>query len=458
MSSSEDDVDNPPPLIPRTLVDQVDTGVAVDLTQDEGGVNDNNGNEVVTNTSSSNLVYKRKKVSPVWNCISEHPSGGKCNYCDTVFKLSQGSTSNAVKHLITHHNEVEEVKNMMKEIKEKENVKKQKIDDALKKSASQPKLTSFVRRKGIIDPKKKKNLDEALVKYLVRSNKPFSEVENAGLRNVLFVAEPNYIVPSRPTIKRLFDDMASTVEKTLKAEIQKDIKEAGTMTVHLTSDHGTSNDSLRTKNNVVVLSRMTKDFQLKTDTVAMIKSVGSQTGLQIRKDVKQALIDKAGFDETWKVCWVTDSAANEVNARKPGNHMGVGLYVHFDGSCVDHLLDLVGKDALKIFPEFNIAVDKMKTFVNFLSLSSNARQGLVKIMIQNNMNPLRTLKGTSNRFFSKYFEADRFLELREAIEMFFDQYQEIPDYCACLDNEEWNYLSVYRDTLQLIVKASEAEW
>ena len=100
----------------------------------------------------------------------------------------------------------------------------------------------------------------------------------------------------------------------------------------------------------------------------------------------------------------------------------------------------------------------MKTSVNFLSLSSNARQGLVKIMIQNNMNPLRTLKGTSNRFFSKYFEADRFLELREAIEMFFDQYQEIPDYCACLDNEEWNYLSVYRDTLQLIVKASEAEW
>ena len=51
--------------------------------------------------------------------------------------------------------------------------------------------------------------------------------------------------------------------------------------------------------------------------------------------------------------------------------------------CVDHLLDLVGKDALKIFPEFNIAVDKMKTFVNFLSLSSNARQVKYQITMRN---------------------------------------------------------------------------
>ena len=474
ISNEEAEIDEPlPPLQPRTVpgideddivrVDDADSHI--DLTEEDDGGQNNNVNSVsgendgiIDTSTSSNVAFKRKKTSPVWNCITEDKLGAKCNYCDTIFKLSQGSTSNALRHLTTKHDDIEEVKTLIQDLKENEKAKRKKIDDALQKSSSQPKLTNFVRRKGVLDNKKKKSLDEALVKYIVRSNHPFTEVENPGLRKVLFIAEPNYIVPSATTIKRSFDVIADEIEKSLKNEIQKDIKEAGTMTVHLMSDHGTSSDVLRTKKNVVVLSRLTKDYVLKTDTIAMIKSEGSQTGLQIRKDVKEALVDKVGYDSTWKVCWVTDGAAAEVSARKPGNHMGVGLYVHFDGTCIDHKLDLCGKDALKGFQGFNDAVEKMKTFVNFLSSSSIARQAMYKLMVENNMNPLRTVKGTSNRFFSKWFEADRFIELRLAVELFFEEYHEIPDYCSPLDNNEWNDLKVYRDTLQLIVKASEAKW
>ena len=48
-----------------------------------------------------------------------------------------------------------------------------------------------MRRKGTIDQKKKKNLEDAIVKYLIKSNQPFEHVENSAFREVLFVADPN---------------------------------------------------------------------------------------------------------------------------------------------------------------------------------------------------------------------------------------------------------------------------
>ena len=97
--------------------------------------------------------------------------------------------------------------------------------------------------------------------------------------------------------------------------------------------------TIKTKKNVLILARTTLNFEIKTDTVAVIPSIGSQTGLQIRKDIKEAVINGA-------VCWVTDGAANVKNARKPGAHPSVEFSVHMDGTCIDHKFDLVGNDTL----------------------------------------------------------------------------------------------------------------
>ena len=80
----------------------------------------------------------------------------------------------------------------------------------------------------------------------------------------------------------------------------------------------------------------------------MIKSDGNQTGFRIRCDVKDTLEDAVGMDPSWTVCWKTDGAANAVNARKPGAHGIVGLEIHFDGTCVDHTLELCCNDALNM--------------------------------------------------------------------------------------------------------------
>ena len=43
-------------------------------------------------------------------------------------------------------------------------------------------MDSFVTRKGRIDQKKKKNHEDAIVKYLIKSNQPFEHVENSAYK------------------------------------------------------------------------------------------------------------------------------------------------------------------------------------------------------------------------------------------------------------------------------------
>ena len=429
-------------------------------------INDVNRN-AVEESNRNEVPVKAKKKAAVWTCLTELPSGGaKCNFCEKTFKMQDKSTSNAIRHLQSIHHNEQLVKDMIKQNEELLASKKRKREEESKLKTFQPSIANIFSRKGPIDSTKRKQIDEAIVKYLIKANRPFQDIEHSDFRNLLFTLNSSYVCPSRYTITRRFDAMADVVSTDLKNEVVKDVTVAGHKTIHIVSDHGTSSDVFRTKKNVVVVSRTTVDFKIKTDTIALIKSNGSQTGFKIRSDVKDTLENAIGMDPSWTVCWKTDGAANAVNARKPGAHESVGLEIHYEGTCVDHTLELCCNDALNmkdpydkskkkdVHPTFVISVKKMTTLVNYLSESSLARQFFNQIMTENGMNPLRTVKGTSNRFFSKFFEVDRFLEVRRAVDIFIDDYEKLPDYCEEFEETEWNVLKTYRDALDSIVKAS----
>ena len=78
-----------------------------------------------------------------------------------------------------------------------------------------------------MDPLKKKRMDEALVKMTIAMNKPFLDVENNFFRQVLLIAEPKYLCPSRQKLTASFDSTAKKVKEALKEEIMRDITEAG---------------------------------------------------------------------------------------------------------------------------------------------------------------------------------------------------------------------------------------
>ena len=424
---------------------------------------DSNENE---NAAVSILdAKKRKHEGGVWNCITPlKDGGGKCNYCEKTFPMKNGSTSNANRHLLSSHFKEEAVKSLDKSLKEKQETKKVKIEIQKKKLASQPSLTSMIIRKGPMHKTKSSKIDASMIKWIVKSNKAFNVVEDSDFRRMMFEAQPNYVCLSRKGITHKFDKMSDEVVLNLKKEIVEDVTKAGHFTVHLMSDHGTSNDILKTKKNVLILARTTENMEIKTDTVAVIPSIGSQTGLQIRKDIKEAVTNAAGYDSSWIVCWVTDGAANVKNARKPGAHPSVEFPVHMDGTCIDHKFDLVGNDTLNakdpldktkfVFPHLNTAVKKMKTIVNYLGDSALPRQAMNDLMLENGWDPHRTVTGTANRFFTKFYEVERFVELKEAIELFCSTYDRLPNYVEALEFYEWDTLKVYRDSMELIVKAA----
>ena len=420
-----------------------------------------------TDDNSNETTLHSKKKAAVWTCINELRSGGaQCKFCDRTFRMQDKSTSNAIRHLQSVHYDEDLVKQMVHINRKQHASRKRKREEESKLKSHQPSIANIFPHKGPLDSKKQKNIVEAIVKYVIKANRPFQDVEHPDFRNLLFVANSSFVCPSRQTITRRFDDMALKVLADLKNEIKRDVTEAGHKTIHIVTDHGTSSDVFKTKKNVVVASRTTVNFEIKTDTVALIESKESQSGFRIRKDIKETLIETIGFDDTWTVCWKTDGAPNAVNARKPGAHESVGLEIHYEGTCVDHTLELCCNDALSIkdpndvtrkrylHPTFVNAIKKMKNLVNYLGESSLARQFFKQKMTDNDMNPLRTVKSTSNRFFSKYFEVDRFVEVRRAVDIFLDEYENLPDYLDSFDDNEWNVLKTYRDGLNIIVKAS----
>lgn len=272
-------------------------------------------------------VRKRKEPSPVWKCAERLEGGGaRCKFCQKTLKTSCGSTSTIVQHLVTRHSDKEAVKVLnaaMRKKREATNVKR--LKDQKRKSNKQPSILNFAKRRGVLDPLKKKRIDESLVKMTIAMNKPFLDVENPFFRQLMFNAEPNYLCPSRQKLTAWFDSTAEKVKEALKEEIIRDISEAGHNTISICTDHGTSADRFRSKKNAVTVARTTKDFKIKKDTLKLLVCEGSQTGAQIRKDVKQALIHGAGWREGVKINWVTDNESKQINARNPSKHQAVGL-------------------------------------------------------------------------------------------------------------------------------------
>ena len=201
---------------------------------------------------TTNLVMPERKTkdpSPVWTCATRVEGGAKCRFCPSIIKCSKSSTSSLLHHLLMRHKNETAIKFLEKAMSHKRDaLKLKRLQNEKKKVVNkQPSILNFSKRRGVIDPFKKKRLDESIIKMIIMMNKPFSDINNTFFRQVLFTAEPNYLCPSRNTITNMFDEMATKVKEDLKNEIATDIEAAGDLTLNICSDHGTSSDRFRTK-------------------------------------------------------------------------------------------------------------------------------------------------------------------------------------------------------------------
>ena len=186
------------------------------------------------------------------------------------------------------------------------------------------------------------------------------------------------------------------IKEDLKKEIILDVEEAETNTISVTIDGGTSKDRMKTKKNAVTLHRTTKDFKLKSDTLAVVTISGSQNASDVRTQLKE-VVSRFGYREEWKLNMTTDGAPVMVSARAPGRHPLVKLTTVFVLSCLDHTLHLVVEDSIKGVVTLEEAIRKIRALVNYFVQSGKQRQLLLNCMDELEVGRLSVAQGTSNR-------------------------------------------------------------
>ena len=381
-----------------------------------------NGVGVVEGVQAVGLENRRRKFeSPVWE-FAERIGNDKarCKLCHKDFACPGSNTSNIRDHILNKHSNSEEALKLRKNIEENAASKKQKKDMKKAKSNAcgvQNSITNFFSCSQIAK-KDKKDIDDGVLEYLICDNESFETVESHFFRQMLFKANKSYVVPSRQTITRKIDEKINKVKKDLKEEINKDIENL--KCISITSDGGNSGDIFKTKKNTITVSRVTEDFELKTDTVAVPVAKGSQEGVVIRSQWKEELL-KIGYTDDWSVNVTTDGAANFRSARMVGRHHDVGLMTKYTTDCVDHQIHLLIEESLRNQAAMKASIKKGKKLINHFSRSSLSRQLLRSIQTELGLPELCPVIGTANRWFHKMSETERLLQLKVSAEVFQDR-------------------------------------
>ena len=428
-----------------------------DTVRDEDRVVNNNPDRPQPEEQDARHPVPGSRGSPVYMCARKLENDVfECKFCNAHLAARQGTTTSVSQHMIRYHQKMPAVKEMIKKLEEKrEQREKNKIEKEakIKAEGKQLSMKGFVTGGKPVDPVKRKNINAKLIDFLVASNEGFSVVENPFFRALMFEMEPGFIVMSRTTATRASDESAASAREKLRDEILDDLKKAGHSTISITSDHGTSRDSHRTKKNALTVSRTLEDFSIKTDTLDLIICEESQTGANIRSSVKRSLVKWAGYDkEKMTVNWVTDNEAKQVSARNPHQHKDSGLLINYEAGCVDHLIELAVNETLRKCFDMEHSVNVARDIINYMKESSLSRVKLMEYAGNLGMKQLSIVKGTMNRWFSKYFEMNRFLDLEQALKEF--QAEDLPSTLSQVNFEDWSNLRFYVQSLKSVVDSA----
>ena len=102
-------------------------------------------------------------------------------------------------------------------------------------------------------------MDEMLAEFIAVENMSFAKMALSD-------------TTMRDLVRLKYDQYA----KALKMKILKDIVDVGHMKVSITFDGGSSNDEMKSKKYPVIIHWTMKDFVIKSDTIGLFRTVGSQ--------------------------------------------------------------------------------------------------------------------------------------------------------------------------------------
>ena len=108
------------------------------------------------------------------------------------------------------------------------------------------------------------------------------------------------------------------------------------------------------------MARTDDNFVIKKDIVKMITCEKPQSGLEIKIEVKDVIVERAWYQEDWCALWVTDGEAKQLNVTNPALHHHIYMKIIYRGKCVDHKIELVTDESLT--PVIRTSMEKVRWF------------------------------------------------------------------------------------------------
>lgn len=362
------------------------------------------------------------KTSEVWNHFTCLDKKATCRYCTLSLVCNpRNGTGNLVRHLKRKHSniavyresrETNAIQNIPLEVLPSTSAEVQPENEIRQETSAKsptpalrqpPRLrpnliTSYTFDKRPLSSSKSKQIDNQLLKMIVKEYHPFSIVEDVEFRNLIHLLCPSYNIPTRKTVSAsLVPICYNEVKMQMKALFQP------TTAVSLTADGWTS------QNNQHHFYAITAHFidentVLQNVLVDCIHYENRHTADNISKMLKDVLCEWGLQNNV--IAIVTDNASNMLKAVRNLGWRQV--------RCTAHSLNLAVSNGLQQ-KEIKTIITKVKSIVEYFKRSSHALCKLKENQKKLDLPVLKLKQDCITRWNSTYDMLNRFFSTKNAI-------------------------------------------
>lgn len=242
---------------------------------------------------------------------------------------------------------------------------------------------------------KTKQLDEQVVKFIVKGYHAFSVVEEPEFKSMFKMILPTYNLPTRKTIST---SLIPKLYQTTKEKVLQLVADADA--ICLTTDGWTS------LNNVSFMGLTAHFINSNSTLQSVLLGCIQFDDRHTAENLSNFLLQEASnWGISHKISGViTDSAPNIVSAIR------LTKWRHF--SCFAHSVNLVVQHSLDTLKD---QLEKVKNIVQYFKHSSTAASKLQAMQIQMGLAPLKLKQSVVTRWNSTYDMLDRLLKIKDAV-------------------------------------------
>lgn len=281
----------------------------------------------------------------------------------------------------------------------------------------------------------KNKLTDAIAKFVASTCSTYSIVESEGFVNLMRVASPNYVVPSRTTFsERKIPELYTRMKEHLM------LKLSAAQYVSITADGWSADNSSQFLG--VTCTTLDADWKMDTYTLACREMNVAHTGMNIANTIMEVL-EEFGVHKEKVVAVTTDRGANMLAAVKELGLNSVPCFAHVLNTIVSKLWD---------HASIKPTMQKIRKMHNVLAFSPKAQRTLQELQNTHQKPKHKFPSACATRWWSELRQVVFVLDQQAALADFLNQFDEGKHKYLLLEHKELRMLAALKPLLLTLEK------